>query len=255
MAIRYAILSLVIFMTSACGALRVETEEYGTTTLTRGLSICDAELWTSNEADEKICIRRSLQHPDRFLMTQDASEYWADAVTALMRNYYSPFSYLINLPDDDTPERWQKAADQYMRKHYGAKAEMIMFKSVVAPGGYVFEVQPGDQIPLWEETELPEFVLASQMSEHFWRSLGREFAGRRPSGGPPSGAQPVKVYGGPSRSLTAMLDRAVASSLQPRQENRFVAVETLDPIEYRKFLARAAANAPVPLSLSNSVAK
>jgi hypothetical protein len=63
--------------------------------------------------------------------------------------------------DDDTPNRWYRAADHYVRKHYGAKATMVRFKPHKKWGGYTFEVKPASQVPSW--VKLPPSVLARKM--------------------------------------------------------------------------------------------
>jgi hypothetical protein len=217
---RLVVLTLIITVTG-CAYHQRQAEDYDTSILARLLSVCDGEMWFSNEANEKVCVRRSNWHQNTFLLTQDAAEYWTD----FFATYTPSAGILSSLLDDDTPERWFKVADHYMRKHYGAKAEIVEFKRVYLPMGYIFHVKPGDQIPSWEETEVPEFVLASQMVTPAWqepRKYSYAATGHMIEA-------PVHRRAGRPRKLMAMVQKAVKSSLRPGQANTQVQTEMLDP--------------------------
>jgi hypothetical protein len=217
---RLVALTLIITVTG-CADLQRQAEDYDTSVLARLLSVCDGEMWFSNEVDEKLCVRRSNWHQNTFLLTQDAAEYWTD----FFATYTSELGILYSHLDDDTTEKWFQAADQYMRKNYGAKAEIVEFKKVQDPMGFVFRVKPGDQIPPWEETEVPEFILASQMVTPAWQEPGKYAYAA-------TGYMievPVHRRSGRPRKLMAMVKKAVKSSLRPGQVNTQVQTEVLDP--------------------------
>ena len=98
--------ALVVFVfpvvLSACGALTREAEEFGSTEFRIGISACDGETWESNEAGEILCVRRSHENPNTFLITQDTGEYWTEklgafALLALQSIYYDPTGLLPEL--------------------------------------------------------------------------------------------------------------------------------------------------------------
>ena len=220
---RLVALTLIITVTG-CADLQRQAEDYDTSVLARLLSVCDGEMWFSNEVDEKLCVRRSNWHQNTFLLTQDAAEYWID----FFATYTPELGILYSRLDDDTTEKWFQAADQYMRKNYGAKAEIVEFKRVHAPMGFVFHVKPGDQIPPWEEKEVPEFVLASQMVTPAWQEPGKySYAA--------TGHMieaPVHRRSRRPQKLMAMLQKAVKSSLRPGQANTQIRTEVLDPRQF-----------------------
>ena len=261
-------LLLTLLLSAGCSALRHQADEFGTSIFARALSFCDGEMWTSNEADEKLCVRRSLERPDTFLITQDALEYWWDGLMNFTSNSVTSGSGLYEaFINDDTEAKWRKAARQYTRKHYGGRASLARFKRL---GGatYIFEVEPGDQIPDWEQAKIPRYVLASQMpGAHLHYSPLRGYATSVPNRqrtGPAANAQgasarlgspPQTGPGGSALSLSKMLDKAVRSSLLPGQTPRFVAVEQLDPQAYRRYVALAAARRPPVKSLAGCEAQ
>lgn len=250
-------ISLVLLLVlSGCGALQREADEFGTSVFARGLSICDGEMWVSNEASEKLCIRRSNEQPNTFLITQDVAEYWADFFATLAITFVhlylqqeapDGFNIYADYLDDDTPAKWRKAANQYTRKHYGAKAAIVEFERLEAPGGYIFHVKPGDQIPPWEEKEIPEFVLASQMTTPQWQEPDKYSyaqAGHMIE-------KPLHDSGGRPRNLTAMLDKAIKSSRRGGREAKLVRVEVLDPASYQRYVAASGSQPLTPASLTN----
>jgi hypothetical protein len=255
--------ALTTFLSSS-SAFAGDAEEFGSTEFTIRISRCDGETWTSNEADEKLCVRRSNENPNTFLITQDMGEYWTEKFGAfsllVLNSYvYDPTGLLQlmynNFVNDDTSAKWRKAADHYMRKHYGAKAQMMEFEKLETLGGYIFEVKPGDQIPPWEETEIPEYVLASQMPAEPWREpefrsealLAQLARKNRPVLAQRSRSLTAKR----SQSLTAMLNKAVQSSRRPGRENKFVRVEVLDPKAYQRYLAASGVEPTIPRSITN----
>jgi hypothetical protein len=223
-----AFVSLTLILTlSACADLQRQANDYDTSILARALSVCDGQMWVSSEADEKLCVRRSNWDQNTFLITQDAAEYWTDVLATLVANYVTipggPNPYKKFL-DDDSAEKWRKAADHYARMHYGAKAEIVAFRRLEAPMGYIFQVRPGDQIPPWEETEVPQFVLASQMHAPAWQEPDKyvyvasgQMVDRKPN------RQIVHRH-----SLMAMLQKALKSSRTPGQADALVQVEVLE---------------------------
>jgi hypothetical protein len=224
---RVLVLLTLISTLSACADLQRQADDYDTSILARTLSLCDGQMWVSNEADEKLCVRRSNWDHNTFLITQDAAEYWADMLTSLLANYAmniaGPAVYEQFL-DDDSTEKWRKAADHFMRAHYGAKAEMVAFKKHGAPMGYVFQVKPGDQIPPWEESEVPEFVLASQMVTPAWQEPDKYVyvaSGHMVD-------RKVQHHLPHPRSLTAMVQKAVNSSRTPGRASALVRVEVFE---------------------------
>jgi hypothetical protein len=259
--VAFAFLTLLF----SCSTFAGDAEEFGSTEFTIGVSICDGETWMSNEANEKLCVRRSSENPNTFLITQDMGEYWTEkfgafALLALSSYFYDPtgllqeaYNHFVN---DDPPAKWRKAADQYMRKHYGAKAQIVEFEQLETLGGYIFEVKPGDQIPPWEETEIPEYVLASQMPAEPWREpesrSGALLAQLARKNRPVLVARKNSPVLAPSsQSLTAMLDKAVQSSRQPGREDKYVRVEVLDPKAYQRYLAASGVEPTIPKSLTN----
>jgi hypothetical protein len=116
---RLVALTLIITVTG-CADLQRQAEDYDTSVLARFLSVCDGEMWFSNEVDEKLCVRRSNWHQNTFLLTQDAAEYWTD----FFATYTPELGILYSLLDDDTTEKWFRAADQYMRKTTAQKPKL-----------------------------------------------------------------------------------------------------------------------------------
>jgi hypothetical protein len=224
-----ALILLTLFLTlPACADLQRQADDYDTSILARTLSVCDGEMWVSNEADEKLCVRRSNWDHNTFLITQDAAEYWTDMLTILLTNYTLSFagpSVYEQFLDDDSIEKWRKAADHFMRTHYGAKAEMVAFKKYAAPMGYVFQVKPGDQIPPWEETDVPEFVLASQMVTPAWQEPDKYVY---VASGHMVDRKARRQLAHP-RSLTAMVQKAVNSSRTSGRASALVRVEVFEP--------------------------
>ncbi len=94
-----------------------------------------------------VCIVRSKTDPNRFLIHQNSGEVWGD----IALNFITLGAHGLFDLDDDTPEIWHTAADQYMRRHYGINAKMLEFHRVGNKNdeaeAYVFEVLPGDQTP------------------------------------------------------------------------------------------------------------
>ncbi len=224
-----ALISLTLILTlAACADLQRQAEDYDTSILARALSVCDGEMWVSNEADEKLCVRRSNWDQNTFLITQDAAEYWADTVASLLANYAVIFggsALYERFLDDDSTEKWRKAADHYMRRQYGAKAEMVAFRKLETPMGYIFQVKPGDQIPPWEETEVPKFVLASQMVTPAWQEPDKYVY---VASGHMVNRKAHRHVVHPD-SLTAMVQKAVNSTLTPGRASALVRVEVFEP--------------------------
>jgi len=259
--VAFAFLNLLF----SCSTFAGDAEEFGSTEFTIWLSKCDGEKWESNEAGEWMCVRRSNENPNTFLITQDMGEHWADMFTAsafltLSTYVYDPTGLLANMYDsfvnDDTSAKWRKAADQYMRKHYGAKAQMMEFEWLETLGGYIFEVKPGDQIPPWEEAEIPEYVLASQMPAEPWREpeyrSGALLAQLERNNRPVLVARENDPVSAPNaHSLTAILNKAVESSRHPGREHKYVRVEVLDPRTYQRYLVASGVEPTIPNSLTN----
>ena len=171
---------------SGCVTLSKDAEEFGTTNLAVTFFHCDGETWVSNEADEKVCVMRSRYKPNRFLIRQDQfegllDEYFVKFAPSALLSPLLPIAPLLfsqltpvltptevitvalQFLDDDTPNRWYRAADHYVRKHYGAKATMVRFKPHKKWGGYTFEVKPASQVPSW--VKLPPKVLARKIPQ------------------------------------------------------------------------------------------
>ena len=155
---------------AGCSTTAREAGEYGLTAFGATIFYCNGEKWFSNEANEKLCVTRSQEEPNTFLISQDQIEGFAETYlaytliaavdpTGITAELYTD---IFNYFDDDTPKRWYTAADHYTRKHYGAKARIIGFQARPGLRGYSFEVIPGDQVPPWKKTDIPPVVLASQ---------------------------------------------------------------------------------------------
>jgi hypothetical protein len=242
-----ALVSLLLIITpSGCADLQRQADDYDTSILARALSLCDKEMWVSREADERLCVRRSNWDHNTFLMTQDFAEYWADTLVTLAANYYIPLLGSALYADDDTTEKWRRAADHYMRKHYGAKAEIVAFKKLEEPMGYIFQVKPGDQVPSWKRTETPEFVLASQWIPPAWQEPDKYSYAATGN----MIEKPHHYQSGRPQTLTAMVQKALKSSRPPGRANILVRGEERDPMAYRRHLAalRSAPRTSRPLT-------
>lgn len=140
-------------LTYGCSTASSLKKEFGADRNDIGSS-CHGEFFVSNEANEKLCVARSRINPDRYLIYQDAAEVWRDKLLNIL-------SFGLNIIydgiADDTPEQWYKAADQYVRKYYGANSHLVRFRRVEEMGSYVdaytFEVRGGDQRRLRKKSD------------------------------------------------------------------------------------------------------
>lgn len=133
----------ILTLTACSKATRLDAEGFNTSATSLFFYHCDGESWVSTEANEKVCVLQSKSDPNTYLIIQDQAE-------GLAEDYLAGLLWeVIDVHSDDTPAAFKKAAEQYVREHYGTKARVTRFTPHDSLPGFTFEVIPADQMEGW----------------------------------------------------------------------------------------------------------